>query len=401
MEEDLANRLRKLNRKPFVMQEGGELRPVGVSPRDAQMIEVRRWAIERIAAEFGVPLGMVGLDDNLEAARSQFYADTLPPYCEDFTRTLDLRLLVRVYNWTDGCFEFNLDEKHMGDDRLKALVSATGRPVMLTNEGRAKLNLPPVPGGDELVTPSNVIVGEKPSVDVMPIQDPNGPPQDGSHRTDNPKALVKASDREFEPVALASPARKGDLERQLRHIDECQAVVQRHFTRLGRSLNEKSRKADPTADWRRWDREFADDIHKAVEAIVEREGGLYAFKLMGGDFDMRLVKNYLRAMSEGAASGINDKIREEIRQDGLEAALARAPQHIESAGASLGAHATTWAREEAAKQSPDPSSRVKTWIPHTNRHAAFAGQTVPLGADWPAGFAPGTAPGCRCSMAID
>jgi hypothetical protein len=32
-----------------------------------------------------------------------------------------------------------------------------------------------VDGGDELVTPMNVIVGEKPSTDVMPIQDPNKP----------------------------------------------------------------------------------------------------------------------------------------------------------------------------------------------------------------------------------
>jgi phage portal protein BeeE len=99
------------------------------------MMEVRRWAIERVAREYGVPLGMVGLDDNLEEARSQFYADTLPPYCEEFTRMLNQRILVRVYGWTDGCFEFNLDEKHMGDDRIKSLVSATGRPVLTTNEG--------------------------------------------------------------------------------------------------------------------------------------------------------------------------------------------------------------------------------------------------------------------------
>ena len=39
---------------------------------------------------------------------------------------LDQRVLVRVYAWTDGCFEFNLDEKHMGDDRITALVSRDG-----------------------------------------------------------------------------------------------------------------------------------------------------------------------------------------------------------------------------------------------------------------------------------
>jgi hypothetical protein len=307
---------------------------------------------------------------------------------------LNLRVLVRVYSWTDGCFEFNLDEKHMGDDRMKALVSATGRPVLLTNEGRARLNLPPVKGGDELVTPANVIVGDKPkpSVDVMPIQDPNGPPQDGSHR-DEPKALTKARE---ERVLQLHPGRKGDLDRQHRNIDLAAATVERHFTRLERSL--RNQKAQ--TDWNRWNREFADDIHKTVEQIVDTEGAIYAFKLAGDGFDMARVKNYLRAMAEGAAEGINSTIRDEIQTLGLEDALARRALHVASAGAGLGAGATRWAREEAARQSPDYERRVKTWVPDTQRHAEFGGQTVPIGADWPAGFAPGTAPGCKCTMSI-
>jgi HK97 family phage portal protein len=187
-EEDLNNRLRRRNRMPLVLEEGMELRSFGVSPRDAQMFEVRRWALERVAAVYGVPLGMVGLRDNLKDAQSQFYSDVLPPYCEEFTRMLNQRILVRAYGWTAGAFEFNLDEKLMGDDRMRALVSATGRAVMVTNEARAKLNLKPLKGGDDLVTPMNVQVGDnpKPSVDVMPPQKPGGPPQDGSHRQGDP-----------------------------------------------------------------------------------------------------------------------------------------------------------------------------------------------------------------------
>lgn len=401
LEEDLANRMRGANRKPFILEEGTELRPYGVSPRDAQMVEIRRWAIERVAAVYGVPLGMVGLADNLAEAQEQFYSDTLPPYCEEFTKMLNQRVLVRIYDWTDGCFEFNLDEKLMGNERLKTLVSATGRPVMLTNEARAKVNLPPVDGGDELVTPSNVIVGEKPSPMVMPPQDPNGPSQDGDARDgDLPdvsrRALPPAGKaEEFERVPQLHPGRKADLDRQHAAIDKAQAVIQRHFNRLERSLRQA--KAGP--DWNRWDREFSDDIHKLVENLVEAEGTLYAFKL-GGQFDMRRVRNYLRAMSEGAAEAINSKIREEITDLGLDDALSKAPQHVASAGAGLGAQAIRWSREEAARQSPDYERRVKTWIPDTQRHAEFGGQTVPVGDPWPAGFAPGTAPGCRCSMSI-
>lgn len=393
LEEDLANRIRARNRKPFVLEEGSEMRGFGVSPKDAQMFEVRRWAIERVAAVYGVPLGMVGLDDNLEEAQKQFYADTLPPYCEELTKMLNHRILVRVYNWTDGCFEFNLDEKHMGDDRIKSLISAAGAPIFTRNEARSKVNLPPVDGGDELITPANLIVGSnpKPSVDVMGPQDPNGPEQDGSYR-EEPKALRKAEER----LPQLHPGRSADLERQHRAIDQFQAVVQRHYNRLGRSM--KARKG--AADWDRWDRELSDDIHKTLERVVEAEGGLYALKLGGNEFQMDRVRNYLRAMAEGAAEALNGTIRDDIDANGLETALGVAARHVESAGASLGANAITWAREEAARQSPGTGQRVKSWIANTARHAAYDGQTVPLGQGWPAGFAPGTAPGCRCSMSI-
>jgi HK97 family phage portal protein len=407
MEEDTTNKLRGRFRKVPVMQEGTELRSFGVSPRDAQMFEVRKWAIERVSAAYGLPLGMVGLDDNLEEARSQFYSDCLPPYCESFTKMLNPRILVGVYNWTDGCFEFNLDEKHMGDDRLKALVSATGRPVMLTNEARAKVNLPPVDGGDELVTPSNVIVGEKPTVDVMPIQNPNGPAQDGSARDgDLPEVSRRAigvKSEEYEPVTPLLPAWKRDLDAQHRAITACQEVVERHFDRVERSLKDKSRQALKTTarDWKRLDREFADNLNEVLAAIVAKEGAAYALKLAGGQFDRSQVEHYLEQTALGAAEAINTTIRREVRELGMEEAMNKRAQHVESAGSSLGAGVTRFAREEAAKQSPGYEARVKTWIPNTTRHAAHAGETVPIGANWPAGFAPGTAPGCKCTMSID
>jgi HK97 family phage portal protein len=390
-EEDLSNRIRRQNKHPVVLEEGMELKSFGVSPKDAEMMQVRKWAIEQIARAYGVPLGMVGLADDLEQARSQFYSDTLPPYCEDYTRMLDQRILVRVYGWTDGCFEFNLDEKHMGDDRITALVSATGRAVMTTNEGRAKLNLPPIKTGDELVTPLNVLVGDnpKPSPMVMPPQQPGEPAQDGSAR-EEPKALAKA-----EPVLQLLPSRRDDLERQHRAIDLSSAAIERHYARLERSLKAKAGQAD----WDKWDRQLSAELDALLDRIVEFEGTFYAFKL-GGRFDMRRVQNYLRAMAEGTAEGINSTIRSEVEQLGVEDAMSRRGAHVENAGAGLGAAATTWAREEAARQSPGTENRVKVWIPNTQRHAEFAGMTVPLGELWPAGFAPGGAPGCRCSMAV-
>jgi HK97 family phage portal protein len=401
MEEDLTNKVHSRHRRVMVTQEGTDLKSFGVSPRDAQMFEVRKWAVERVADEYGLPL-----DDDLNVIREDFYSDCLSPYCEMFTRMLNHRVLVAVYNWTDGCFEFNLDEKHMGDDRLKALVSATGRPVMLTNEARAKVNLPPVDGGDELVTPSNVVVGEKPSVDVMPVQDPNGPAQDGSARDgDLPEVSRRAiamKSEEYEPFQVLHPGHKAELERQHRAMDHFKAAVERHFSRFDRvALGKAARdKEIGEKDWKRFDRELAADLNTALHGEVGREGAIYAMKLGGQDFDMRRVENYLAAMSESTAKAVNQTIRQEIEELGLQEALEQRAKHVESIGAGLGASMTRFARDEAAKQSPGYEQRVKSWIPNTTRHASFAGQTVPVGANWPAGFAPGAAPGCKCSMSI-
>jgi HK97 family phage portal protein len=401
-EEDVANRMRERNKKPLQMEEGMEMRSFGMSPRDAQMYEIRRWAIERVSSLYGVPLGMVGMGTGLIADdRQEFLTDCLPPYCEAFTKMLNQRLLVQAYGQTDLCFEFNLDEKSINaDERLKTLTSATGRPVMLTNEARAKLNLPPVEDGDELVTPLNVIVGEKPSPQIMPIQDPNKPAQDGSYRTDQPpppqapKTLAKAADESVRLLQL-HPRKAADIERQRRNIDAFKGVVQKHFNRLERSLKQKA-----STDWERWNREFADDINRQLKQTVQAEGDIYSLKLAAGNFNMGEVQHYLQAMAEEAATAINDTIRGEIKDLGFDAAMNLAPQHVSSAGTSLGARSTIWAREEAARQSGTFQERVKTWIADTDRHAEFDGDTVALGDDWPAGFAPGSPPNCACSMSI-
>jgi hypothetical protein len=419
-EEDLTARIRRRTERPVIMEEGMEIKSFGITPRDAQMMDVRKWALSQVCNEYGVPTGLLGLDErpDVAAAQTEFYADVLPPYCESFTKMLNQRILVRIYEWTEGVFEFNLDEKLMGDQRIQTLVSASGRAVMLTNEARAKLNLPPVDGGDELVTPLNVLVGDnpQPSPQVMPVQQPGKPPQDGSYRVGQPGPTApppaKALEFDFSPIAIASgltpsgyqpipqlnPARGAELERQMRNIDTMKAAVQRHYTRLERSLRVKA----AAADWQRWDREFAQDLDRNLHRVVGHEGELYAFKLGGRDFDMRRVDNYLGAMAAGAAGAINDTIKSEIDQLGLDDAIARAPQHIASAGASLGARATIWARDEAARQSPGYDQRVKTWVAHTERHAEFDGTTLAIGDEaWPAGFAPGGAPGCMCTMTIN
>jgi HK97 family phage portal protein len=182
--EGWANQQTDSGRHTPVLEEGMEFHDFGFTPKDAQVLDGRRFTVEQVAAIYGVPVELLTGKPS-EAAQRQFYQDVLPPICELACAYLDLGLLQEEYNLEGYYFEFDLDEKLQGDSRITALVSAAGAPVMLRNEARAKLNLPPVEGGDKLVTPLNVMVGDpsKPSPMVMPPQDPNKPPQDGSHRT--------------------------------------------------------------------------------------------------------------------------------------------------------------------------------------------------------------------------
>lgn len=409
-EEDLEARLKRSNSKPVILEESMELRDIGVSPRDAQALDVRRWTTEKIAAQYGVPLAMVDLDDNVDQARSVFYADCLPPYCESFTKTLNTLVLVRHYNEPDFCFEFNLHEKQMGDERIKTLISAAGAPIFLRNESRAMLDMPPVPDGDEIITPGNVLVGGKPSPMMMPVQDPNKPSQEGDAREGLPTP-VPASDRSAEGLSKAIPGavpaanhvwqlsnrRQVDISRQRRYVREAQVEMQKFFRAQAQAIRGKRLEFDVD----HWDRQLSARVLRLVSSIVEREGGIYVARLLGDDFDMGQVGNYLKAQASGAAHGINDATRRNIADMGLEDALERTLNvRAAVAGAALGAGSTTFARQEAAKQAPQREFRLKTWVADTERHAHLDGTSVPLDQDWD-GLLPGSEPNCQCSVTIE
>ena len=180
-----------------ILDEGMKYVQSGVTPKDADVIAARRFTKEEVAAQYGVPPAAMGVGDaDPSEQRKLVYADVLPPYCNPLACMLNIGLLQQEFNASDLYFEFDLNEKLRGDisERFSQYTAAAGAPWLLRNEIRAKENLPPIEGGDELILPLNVAKeGEDspalPAPNVMPIQDPNKPPQDGSYR-EQPKALV-------------------------------------------------------------------------------------------------------------------------------------------------------------------------------------------------------------------
>lgn len=407
-EVDLKNRVTRSDLAWPVLEEGMELRDMGVSPKDAEMLASRRFTVEEVARVYGIPLGFLGLQPATELGeqRRQLYADVLPPVTNQLQGVLTVSILEAEYFEQEMYYEFDLNEKLRGDleNRLPAMVSAAGRPIMTVNEVRARENLPAVEGGDAMTIPLNVMLEGPgspalPAPNVMPPQDPLEPPQDGSHR----ELPASTSGSRPQHKAILYGERKAQVERRDRYAAAFAELLDAFFERQSRSSAGKALKA---FDSQRWNRELAKDLNDMLTRTIEREGDVAGlrFGLMG--FDTRQVRNYLQAMSEGIAESINDVTRGELSEAGAADVYARARnERAPAAAMTLATRSVTIAHMEAAKQSPQPGARTKTWIVTSDNssHPELDGETVPLGASFSNGSdgPPADHPACQCTLEIN
>lgn len=393
-EQDLYNRVTGSSKRWPVLEEGMEIRDLGVTPKDAEMLAGRRFTKEVVAGEYG--LEHVPPQD--EEERKQFHSDVLAPLTEDLGEVLDQGLLQAEYALDDFYFEFDLNEKLRGDpiQRFSAITAAVGAPWLTRNEARAMENRPPVEYGDDLIVPLNVTEEGPdspalPAPNVMPPQDPNSPPQDGSHRESSVKPSAKA---------LFIKRREDQLQRRTIYAADLEALRNRLLARQEGALRSKAVESDR---WAKWDKEFADDLEVQLRRIVEREGDITAQRIGQLAFDARVTKNYVREMAEDIARETNATTKAQA------AASSDIADTFDTRRSESGSWATTtasrgmsFAQVEAAKQ--DDTPRLKTWIvtAPNSAHPEMNGQSVPLdktfsnGADRP----PYEHPGCECLLEI-
>lgn len=150
-----------------ILEDGMDFIPAATTPRDAQYVESRKLTREEVARSFHVPLPMVGILDhatfsNIREQHKQLYQDCLGPWLEDIQQDIELQLLPDLPDASNVYVEFNINEKLRGsfEEQAIQLQSSVGGPYMTRNEARARLNLPAVPGGDDLIVPLNVTAGE-------------------------------------------------------------------------------------------------------------------------------------------------------------------------------------------------------------------------------------------------
>ncbi len=419
--------------KTPVLDEGMDWVDAGVTPKEAEALTARMVSLAEVCHVYGVHPDLIGVFINgsgnqLAEARRQLYEDVLPPVFRRCAGVFTKSLVETEYGDSKRHFRFDIKEKLEGNvlERMKSAVTITGRPFVTTNEMRREFGLPDVPGGDELVTPANVLTGGQPSPHTMVVGHATSgvgeAPAPGTPADIAPTKAIKAlSPNDGEAYTKAMVRRDAAKARRATYATDMARLMRRHFNRQADSLKGKSFSAP--MDSERWNSELSNDLYALSMKQIKAEGEIVAKRLQG-EFDTRHVENYTKAMSKAVATGINattqseiDKARsrnatkseddtDEADQVLAVAASSRADQIGDTRATAVAAFATM----EAAKQNMGSGFRVKQWVwsgAANSRHGGVASETVNVydefsnGGQYPGDHALGVEETARCQCALD
>lgn len=384
-----------------LMEDGMELRSTDIfTPQDAQDIEGRRLTAIETAAAFHIAPELVGAREgtysNVDAFRQMLYGPNLGPYVEAWEGALNAQLTPRFAAGRQVYIEANVESKLRGSfiEQAQIMQSATGAPYLTRNEARALQNRAPVPGGDQLVVPLNVLVGGQASPQDSGTQNLNAGPE--------PQVKVRA------PQTF---------------VAKHEQVLRAFFKRQGRVVR-GALGAKAAADWwdeERWDSELSDDLY-ALAVVTSQHVAKSTLDSLGvapDEYNVDQTLAFLKAVSQSRAANINAttkaQIADALTQDEPADAVANVFDVSENSRAAQIATTvvTAWSAfgaVEAGKQAAGEAA-TKTWVTGPNArpsHAAMSGETVPLSENFSNGLAwPGDGgdadeiAGCNCSLEIN
>lgn len=412
-----------------LLEDGMEFEEAGVSSREAQYLEARKLTREEVAAAYHVHPAFVGILEhanfsNMKEQHRSLYMDTLGPWLSMLDLDLTYQLLPHYEPDLDRLenlyVELNFREKLRGsfEEEADAITKLTGAPTLTRNEGRALQNRNALPGGDELITPLNVVVGGQ--------TDPGEAPPGAEERDTSGNGTSARGHVSRETSGVKALAYSTDLNGN---------NVANHLTQLERFFNRQKAEVLSTLgaapysdvgdifDRERWDGELAVDLAGLAEVTAAEFAGMLAEAWEFEDFDPDVLTPLIIANANATAANINATtedalaaaiqnpesldVDEPIDAAGevfVSAASARAPQIAQTR--------TTWAgnfgRQEVARQSGRSNKvwRVTSSNPRSS-HAALSGETVPVGSHfsngmkWPGDPAGGAAEIANCSCILD
>ena len=365
-----------------------ELRPMKSS--DVLDLDGRTLTAAEVASAFHVPPELVGVRagnySSMRELRQQLYRDVLGPYIDAWVQALNGQLVPDLGGGRDLYVEPHMEAKLRGsfEEQMEIAQASVGAPTMTRNEHRARMNMPPIAGGDELVTPLNVLVGGQAS--------PRDADSTKPYKAEGMK--VKAAPSESEKF-LSKNILETFFSRQFSTI----------LSRLGAS-----------ADWwdgERWNAELKADIQR-LYLMLATDAGRRTLERAGiapEEFDQSRIEAYLDEAARVSAEQMNDATYQQVNADPENAAqsLGAPGVRAETAATTVAAFAASFGTVEAARQ--QGSRSLKTWQTNSRHprssHARMDGQTVPVdepfsnGLMWPGAFGdPDETANCRCSVSV-
>lgn len=398
-----------------VLEEGMKLATgQAFSPADAQYLEGVTMGEVQVCGFFHLAPELVGARAgtfaNQDAFRQGLYRETLGTYFTSFADEFNTQLVPAFEPDPRAYVDFLLEAALAGSflEQAESYSRATGAPWMLRSETRAKQNLPPIPGTEQLIVPLNVLEG--------------GLTSPASTREPIPGRQPKALER-------GAKALRNPLHEVVR--DRLAGDLADFFRRQGDAVLEQLRSAKdsaPALDWQadRWDGELARVILSATP-IVASSAAHDVLERFDPEYDWTddPMAHWLRAAAAGTARRTNANTRDRILAASVPPrAKAADTFDWQTAVGAVFAEDTTSSRGgllaqtivtetlsfggmEAAKA---VGARRKVWRVHSARprdtHAELdgveveLGQTFANGLRWPGDHlgSPDETAGCTCSL---
>lgn len=161
--------------KTAILEDGMTYEALTSSLKDQDLVEIRKFCREQIAAAFGVPAARIGATDaqsysSQEAADQHFVKHTLSGWATRLEQEASRKLIGNA----PYCTRISFDSLLRADmsTRFSAYSTAILSGVLTPNEARAKEGLPAVEGGSSIRLPLNT---EAPGQSA-PIPTPTTPP---------------------------------------------------------------------------------------------------------------------------------------------------------------------------------------------------------------------------------
>lgn len=404
----------------------------GIKPVDAQDIEGRRLTDIEVTSAFHIAPELVGARagnfSNIAAFRQMLFGPALGPMLEELQQTVQA-FLVPYLDTTPGLYvELDREAAMNGSfsEQAQIMSTSTGGPWLTRNEARAKQNLSAIEGGDELITPLNVVIGGMASPFDTGSQnlgtDPNSNKGQAMPQIST-QGLVKAISAEVinglqrqkaatpgKPSGLGTPAK-----RRAALAESIKATLDQQAESLSDDmdpddLDEAEFKAD-------WDPIMSAAVkgHLTKSALAGAWAVLSAHNPEAEDWSAEVMDGYLSKMADTTASGINSGVvaAATVALAAAGSSLAEAfsalkNDQAESWAASSSSQAQAFGGSDAAAAS---GVRTKTWTVTSSNprpsHAEMDGETVSIdevfsnGARWPGDISLDADESAGCTCLID